>query len=282
MDFTGVFDFQLFWYKKLGWLKNGPAKYSMMDIDLMADWFNGLCDGNLNYKVCVDAGSVAAESFDAVEKKHNKLIIHGSNDSDLEDMLRVRLIPGTMEVMLCPDPRMSYAALCPKNDVLEIDSGTWKKDKEQKCVLFYPHGSLLMTKEHKTAALSNLGIYSEQPGASDSILDLFEKDWKDAIIDRVKSRVLPKLKNHYTSVSLYGVDFGDIAPFEGSKGNGTQTNDAVFTFFVERSKGMKNKNLSYWAQEFFNKELPFYSRVWCEPTNKPRHSKLSVLVELPE
>src|SRR5574342_327311 len=279
MDFTGVFDFQLFWYKRLGWLKSKPVQYSIEDIDLMADWFNGLKDGNLNNLVCVDAGRVAAVSFDAVEVKKNELVVHGSNDSDLEDMLRVRLVPETLEIMLCPDPRMSYAALCPKSDVIEIDMGEWKKDKGQKCVLFYPHGSLLMTREHKTAALSNLGIHYEQPGASD-IPDVFEADWKEAIIDRVKNRVLPRLKNHYASVSLYGVEFGDVAPCEGGRGSGVGTSDAVFTFYVERSKGMKNKHLCYWAQEFFNKELPFYARVWCEPTKKPRNSKLSVLVEL--
>jgi hypothetical protein len=281
MDFTGVFDFQLFWYKRLGWLENKPKQYSIDDVNVIADWFNCLRENNLNNRVCVDAGSVAAESFDAIELKRNEMIVHGSNDSDLEGMLRVRLIPKTLEVVLCQDPRMSYAALRPKYDVVEVDLGTWKKDKGQKCVLFYPHGSFLMTQENKTAALSNLGIHYEQPGREDPVGDLFD-NWKDAIVDRVRNRVLPRLKNHYASVSLYGIEFGDVAPCEGGRGSGIGTNDAVFTFYVERSKGMKSKNLSYWAQEFFRKELPFYAQVWCKPTSKPRHSKLSVLVELPE
>ncbi|MEM3154820.1 MAG: hypothetical protein QW165_04640 [Candidatus Woesearchaeota archaeon] len=281
MDYTGVFDFQLFWFKKFGWLRDGPMRYSVANAEAIADWFNSFKEGNLNNRICVDAGSIAAESLDAVEKMQNKLIVHGSNDSDLEGMLRVRLTPGTLEVVLHPDPRMSYAALCPKYDVLEVDMGAWKKDKSQRCVLFYPHGSLLMMQEHKTAALSNLGIYYEPPGSS-VVPELFENAWKEAIVQRVKSRVLSRLKTHYASISLYGVEFDDVAPCEGGKGNGIGTSNVVFTFYVERSKGMKSRNLVFWVQEFFKKELPFYAQVWCMPAGKPRHSKLSVLVELPE
>jgi hypothetical protein len=286
MDFNGVFDFQLFWYKKFGWPKSKPTQYTVNDAELMARLVNGLCEDNVGSRVCVDAGRVAAASFDSVEHKYGNLIVHGSNDSDLDDRLRVRMVPGTMEVLLHPDPRLSHVALRPKYDVLEIDAGQWKKDKGQKCVLLYPHCSLLMTKEYKTNALSNLGIHYEQPEYSPDIPDSLEEEWKEAVVGRVEERIFPRLKKHYhlSGMAAYGLEFYDTAPIEGfPKGNRhVVTNHMFVSFYLERTSGMKNKHLAQWTQEFFNKELPLYSRVWCEPTKKARNSKLSVLVEMPE
>jgi hypothetical protein len=112
---------------------------------------------NLSDRLYVDYDRTILSSLEHVERGE-KLVFRGPEDSS------IAVVPESLYYVVDPDPRFSYVALFPKTP-----------DKKS-CVLFYPHGSALMSDKHKSAALENLLVDDQSP---DFIVpfEVFEHEW---------------------------------------------------------------------------------------------------------
>jgi len=278
MDFNGVFDFQLFLYEQLGWPNDDVNKWKVKKPEIQFSFLDKLRENDLSKRLCIDIGNTAAGSFDSIEYKNDQLSIFTGGDSDVEGFQKLSMMPEKLEIIVDRDPRLSYLALNPEFH-MEIDGFPQSK---KKCALIYPHGSLLMTKKYRANVLANHGL-GEECFEDTPIPDDFSLGYLKAIVARMHSNVLPRLRRHYGSkVSTYGMSIERASPEEFSNGKIRTTGDeVVIAFYMDVSKKMKNADIEHWMEKFFISELPFNVYAYCERMAAERLS-VRLLANIPE
>jgi len=279
MDFTGVFDFQLFLYQEKGWPKDSVTKWKVGKPEKMSDFLSRMLSSGLKERICIDMGDLGAASFEGVAYEREKLVIQTSGDSDVDDFERLRMSPEKLEIIVDKDPRLSYLALNPEYGI-EIDG--LPKNK-RRFALFYPHGSLLMTKKYRTNVLASHGL-GELRFEDTPIPDSFSKGYLENILKRINTKVFPRLKKHYgNQAAAYGLTLnGYSTPEEFSRGKVQAVADeALMTFYMDVTKKMKKRDVEMWIEKFFTDELPFPVEALGDRMTEKR-MVVRLLAEIPE
>ncbi len=281
IDYDGVFRFQRFLHSLYGMPLNGSQERPKSP-GKASSFFRELVSRGLSSNVCVDLGDIAAADFCSVEEKNGGLDVYIAGDSDCE-IGSVRIVPKRLEVIIDPDPRKSYAAIfrAPKKAIEEVHGDqAFAIDKKVNCMLLYPHGSLLMEKAYKEKVLVDLGV---QFSPQDYKLVAYENgiDWHSAILDRVVDKVIFGLAKHYKHARVRAVDTLLGVPVRGSGEKlYNESNSAVVSFDIHRSRGMKKQYVEKTIQLLLEKFIPFHCEILSNSMPN-RITKVSILFELP-
>ncbi|MCX6709021.1 MAG: hypothetical protein NTW67_05250 [Candidatus Woesearchaeota archaeon] len=223
----------------------------------------------LSSRLCLDAISSLSESLVDITVERGKVVCYGltGNPADFD---RVVVAPERLFYIVDPNPLLSYVAL-------------FGKGPSNGCVLFYPHGSSLMSDKHKSRVLDDLLV---DPHDARSFLSdkTFEQEWEkysdfdNVVCDRIASSVLrylavefPELEMEVLVDSEYCDEEGDIVRSE----------DVVANVALYHSSIVDHDALVSRTRAAFKKFFPFETVVYDVAYN--RHlTQLSVLFLTPD
>ena len=218
----------------------------------------------LSDRLYVDYESTILSSLESVEGGE-KLVFYDS------DKRSISVVPESLYYVVDPDPRFSYVALFPKTP-----------DKKS-CVLFYPHGSALMSDKHKSAVLENLLVDDD---CHDSMVpfEVFEHEWSQrenmtgALALRV-GYILAVVGLKYES--LRGkFEVNENAPAE--QGSSYVVSKYITAnIALSHSRLCEPKGLMTKMREAFSYFSPFNSVIYDEHVGRKK-TNLSVLFCVPE
>ncbi|MFH1212025.1 MAG: hypothetical protein V1659_03800 [Candidatus Woesearchaeota archaeon] len=217
----------------------------------------------LSDRLIVEFESTILGSLESVERGE-KLVFRGPENS------LISVVPESLYYIVDPDPRFSYVALFPK-------SGS------KSCVLFYPHGSALMSDKHKSVVLDNLLVDDKTP---DFIVpfESFEYEWskREKVVESIAGRVayiLAVVSLKYESFKgKFEVDENAPADY----GRSFEISRYVTAnIALSHSKHIESKELMTKLNEAFSYVSPFNSVMYSERVGS-RRTDLSVLFFVPE
>lgn len=217
---------------------------------------------NLSDRLVVDYEGTILRSLDKVERGE-KFVFHGSERS-------ISVVPGSLYYVVDPDPRFSYVAL-------------FSKASRKSCVLFYPHGSALMSDKHKSAVLENLLVDEQSPDFMVPF-ELFEHEWsqREKVVEALAERVgyiLAVVGLKYKS--LRGkFEVSENAPVD--QGRSYEISRFVTAnIALTHSKHCEPAELRNKIKEAFSYFSPFPSVIYDERVGR-KNTDLSVLFCIPE
>lgn len=268
MEYDGLFDFQLCLYKMFGRHESSDPKIVQLPPNQVPAFFTKV--KNFGGNICFEVDGVASRSIDEVLSHGSRVLMLGRSGSDYLESV---FVPEGLQVIIDEDPRESYALVhCrPKTNECRVgmkEAPVLGPDH----VLVYPNGSSLMASTRVPAGISFRGPFTD--------------DLMDMVFARIANTVVPGLRRYYRYAKISkdeDISMRAIVPVEWLADEYvTGTKFGSVSFQIERSHGMKNKNLEKGIGLFFGKDLPFPVYVWCRPLpNRARIVDVSVLVEIP-